>query len=1001
MNEFAPTPISVYWLIAADLLAMVSLILALYVLVLNPKHRTNQVVSVALIVLDVNILCVGLLLRASIYAEARVPFAILVSLGPAINPALMIATLQIFKPAWLKRGKSWLLMGLIGLALLPALLTVIDIVLGTRLYYTAPDPMTYTGGYLGYEVIARGLIGQPVIYVVLIGMGMALLLPLFYFSFLDRGLGKRERWLAAMLLGVQVVAIVLNIVLSQRLLSGISVLLVSAIYNVAYGYAAFQQMISERRSQKGRLQTRLTALMLVISIPAFIFIAYSLTKLSEDYLRNYAIKGLQDGDVLLSSNTTTWLQDNVTALRTLAWQPAIVSMDALQQKPILQVMAANYPYMYLVSTIDTHGMNVARSDEAALTDYSDRYWFQNAMAGAPVSYQTLIGRTTGLPALVVSVPIYGQDGSILGVCMFASQLTKISEQVEAFNIGETGFAYVVDDKNQLVASPILGSEAAAGTVQEAALIDYSDQPPVVAMRSGLAAPFSYEDNNGIAWRAYYTQLDIGWGIIVQQQEVELTAPYHRLGYLAVGLIGLGSLILFALVWATMRQAVQPINSLTQTVQAVTAGNLDRMAPVESEDEIGTLALAFNSMTSQVRGLIGSLERRVAERTLDLEHRSAQLQAAAEVGRAAATMRNLDELLPLVSRLISERFGFYHVGIFLIDANRQYAVLRASNSAGGQRMLARGHKLRVGQQGIVGYVTSRVEPRIALNVGEDAVYFNNPDLPETQSEMALPLSVGDELMGALDVQSIQPNAFTEQDVATMQVLADQVAIAINGARLLQQTEQLLEAERRAYGEIGSHTWAEYVQSLPTLGFERSRDRGLIEVKEIKDQATRKILTTGQMAFDQEDPAILYMPVKLRDQVIGVLKVRARTEEVGSGKSGDGAGIAASPMWDDANIRTIEAIAEQLGSALESARAYQQTQHTAQRERLLGNISGRVRETLDIEAILKTASQEVRQALGLSKVVVRLGAPPERIGESTHSTSGAAHGAEPGGDGGSDE
>ena len=167
-----------------------------------------------------------------------------------------------------------------------------------------------------------------------------------------------------------------------------------------------------------------------------------------------------------------------------------------------------------------------------------------------------------------------------------------------------------------------------------------------------------------------------------------------------------------------------------------------------------MAKTFNSMTGRVRDLIGNLEQRVAERTQALERRAIQLQAAADVGGTAARLRDLDELLRQVTRLISQRFGFYHVGIFLLDERGEYAVLRASNSEGGQRMLTRGHKLKVGQVGIVGYVTGAGEARIALNVGEDIQYFNNPDLPTTQSEMALPLIVGGRILGALDIQSSQ-------------------------------------------------------------------------------------------------------------------------------------------------------------------------------------------------------------------------------------------------------
>jgi nitrate/nitrite-specific signal transduction histidine kinase len=182
---------------------------------------------------------------------------------------------------------------------------------------------------------------------------------------------------------------------------------------------------------------------------------------------------------------------------------------------------------------------------------------------------------------------------------------------------------------------------------------------------------------------------------------------------SIGLTLVGSLILAVMIWATMRQVVRPVVTLTETVQAITAGRLDREALVESNDEIGTLARSFNAMTAQVRESISGLEQRVAQRTLELEYRSAQLQAAADVGHAAATIRNLDELLPLVVNLISERFSFYHVGIFLLDDRREYAVLRAANSPGGQTMLARGHRLKVGQQGIVGYVTSQRKPALLL------------------------------------------------------------------------------------------------------------------------------------------------------------------------------------------------------------------------------------------------------------------------------------------------
>jgi putative methionine-R-sulfoxide reductase with GAF domain len=199
-----------------------------------------------------------------------------------------------------------------------------------------------------------------------------------------------------------------------------------------------------------------------------------------------------------------------------------------------------------------------------------------------------------------------------------------------------------------------------------------------------------------------------------------------------------------------------------------------------------------------------LDALIAERTKDLERRTLQLQAAADIGSTASRIRNVDLLLRQITRLISLRFGYYHVGIFLLDPRNEFAVLLASNSEGGQKMLARGHKLKVGQTGIVGFVTGHKQPRIALDVGQDAVFFDNPDLPETRSEIALPLLVGGKILGALDVQSKQPSAFSQEDAITLSVLADQIAIALENARLFEESQQIALREQLV-AEITSKIW----------------------------------------------------------------------------------------------------------------------------------------------------------------------------------------------------
>ncbi|MBC8503749.1 MAG: GAF domain-containing protein, partial [Chloroflexi bacterium] len=184
------------------------------------------------------------------------------------------------------------------------------------------------------------------------------------------------------------------------------------------------------------------------------------------------------------------------------------------------------------------------------------------------------------------------------------------------------------------------------------------------------------------------------------------------------------------------------------------------------------------------------ESTYADNNRRLVRRTMQLETAAEVGRSAAQIRDLDTLLLKVTHLISERFGFYHVGVFLLDERKEFAVMREANSAGGQRMLAENHLLRIGKEGMVGHVAESRKPRIALDVGEDAVYFNNPHLGKTRSEIALPLIAGEELLGVLDVQCEEQAAFSQQDIATLQVLADQVALAIQNAFLFDKMQVLL-------------------------------------------------------------------------------------------------------------------------------------------------------------------------------------------------------------------
>ena len=416
----------------------------------------------------------------------------------------------------------------------------------------------------------------------------------------------------------------------------------------------------------------------------------------------------------------------------------------------------------------------------------------------------------------------------------------------------------------------------------------------------------------------------------------------------------------------------PARRLVAVVDKINSGNLNARASVETEDEVGFLAGAINQITSELQQTLINMEQRVSERTYDLERRSLQLQSVAEIGRAIATNRNPDELLTMVTRLISERFGFYHVGIFLLEEqavdseedrvkNRmnRYAVLRAANSEGGNRMITRGHRLLVGQQGIVGYVMGTGNPRIALDVDEDPQFFNNPDLPLTRSEMALALTAGEQIIGALDVQSTQAGAFAREDVAILQVMADLVAVAIENARLITESKNALEASRRVYGELSRRAWMEMLASRTELSY-TSLDypymaQGDNQVHSVVQNKEEEISFEKTSGAEKTSTYPLSLPIKVRDTVIGYLDTYKTTESGG---------------WTPEEYDMVTTIIDQLGVALESARLYEASQSQAERERLIGEVATRMRESLDVDAVLRTAVQELRRALGISQVEIRI-------------------------------
>ena len=367
---------------------------------------------------------------------------------------------------------------------------------------------------------------------------------------------------------------------------------------------------------------------------------------------------------------------------------------------------------------------------------------------------------------------------------------------------------------------------------------------------------------------------------------------------------------------------------------------------ESIQEAEAFGLAQETANAELKKLQGDLEQRVEQRTAELENRANQLDAISNVARSTASLQNLEELLPAITYVVSERFEYYHAGIFLLDEEQEFAILRAANSEGGKKMLARQHKLRLDTNSIVGFVTSQGQPRIALDVGSDAVFFDNPDLPDTRSEMALPLRVGDRIIGALDVQSTQPNAFTENDVANLSTLADQVAIAIENARLFSESNEALRKTEETFSQYVQQEWSSFARHIKTTGYKYDGRRTMPLDEKESQEKVKEIPKTGRLSLEKP-PRDLSVPIRFRGQVIGILDVKSKSN---------------TRKWTSDDVALIEAAVERTALALENARLVESSQLRASRERTIGEISTKIGAVSNIESIMQAAVEELGRKIG---------------------------------------
>jgi PAS domain S-box-containing protein len=528
----------------------------------------------------------------------------------------------------------------------------------------------------------------------------------------------------------------------------------------------------------------------------------------------------------------------------------------------LREYQGRFPEFVEIFLTNKYGGNISSTNRTSDYYQADEDWWQaawnNGMGGLYISLPQF-DESTGLYAVDIALPVYYENSSeIIGILRATINVTALKDTLRAGAFGQSGRVDLVfpdkrflqgDTANKVqVLNPKTANQI--DSLKESfGLFNYEDRPSLVS--KNLVSTSSTKDKEAIE--------SLGWYVVTHQDTSEALAPaattVRTIVLTALAVLLLASLLAFYLGNALTR----PLAQLTSAASQVAGGDLTVQAPVTSQDEIGTLATTFNDMTGQLHTLVGSMEQRVAERTRDLE-------LASEVGRTVSEkVADLKLLLSDAVELIRDRFDLYYTQIYLVEPDGRTLKLRAGTGDVGRMLLQRGHHLLIGSGSLNGRAVSDQRAVIVSDTALSPTFLPNPLLPDTRSEMAVPLLAGERVVGVLDMQSVQPGALNESQLFAFEALAAQLAIAIQNATLFaeaQQSRMEVEAQARRLTRTGWHEFLDAVERSEQLGY-------------VFDQ--EQVIPLDSAGPIGNEPA-LTVPIMVTGEQVGTFQVISEPEEM---------------------------------------------------------------------------------------------------------------------------